>query len=155
MTLHQPVILDVRPILAAGREPLATILEAKQNLQPGQDLHLIAPFAPKPLYALFEADGFSVQQEMQQDGSWKIVFHRGNSTDEITELDLRFLEPPAPLQKSLEALAKLQREQLLVLHTRFKPVHLIEQMDEAAFDYDCEEKESNHWVTHLWRIGPL
>ncbi len=68
-------------------------------------------------------------------------------------LDLRFLEPPAPLQKALQAIAKLPRGETLVLHTRFRPVHLFENLEPEAFDYDSEEVGPNHWTTALWRVS--
>jgi hypothetical protein len=60
---------------------------------------------------------------------------------------------PAPLQKALEAVQSLGRDERLILHTRFRPVHFFERIDEATTDYDCEEVGPNHWVTTLWRIS--
>jgi len=57
------------------------------------------------------------------------------------------------LQKALEAVQSLGRDERLILHTRFRPVHFFERIDEATTDYDCEEVGPNHWVTTLWRIS--
>jgi len=157
MLKQEPYILDVRPLLAAGEEPFGAIMAAKVRIQPGQSLQLIAPFAPEPLYALFQADGYTVQAEEKGPAEWHIFFHprdasAAGSTDN-QELDLRLLEPPAPLQKALEAVRQLGRDQTVVLHTRFHPVHLFEQLEGQAFDYDSEEVGPNHWTTHIWRSG--
>lgn len=50
--------LDVRPILAAGEEPLETILSAAKEVPVGGSLTVIAPFEPQPLYRVLGARGF-------------------------------------------------------------------------------------------------
>jgi len=161
MTTKDFDVLDVRPILARGEEPFGAIMEAKGRLPRGRGLRVIAPFEPVPLYAMFEAEGYTPRARQIGGTEWWIDFHpagAGKDTSEAEaaapgtrELDLRHLEPPAPLQKGLEALGRLGRGETLVLHTRFRPVHLFEQIEEGAFDYDCEEVAGNHWATHVWR----
>jgi uncharacterized protein (DUF2249 family) len=51
--------LDVRPILAAGEEPLETILAAAREVPVGGALTVIAPFEPQPLYRVLGAQGFA------------------------------------------------------------------------------------------------
>lgn len=149
--------LDVRPLLANGREPFEAIMEAKAQLVPGQGFHLIAPFPPKPLCTIFEAEGYTVREEKVSEEEWHLFFEPSALTTELSgsvlDLDLRDLEPPLPLQKALEAAARLGRGHSLVIHTRFHPIHLFELLDPEAFDYDCEESATNHWTTHLWRIA--
>lgn len=69
--------LDVRPLFAAGRPPLAAILNAVSQLAPGQSLRLLAPFEPAPLYALLAERGFTAEAQQQADGTWAILFHPG------------------------------------------------------------------------------
>ncbi len=57
------VTLDVRPDLAAGREPFSRILEAARGIPPGGTLILLAPFEPVPLYAVLGRQGFTVSTE--------------------------------------------------------------------------------------------
>ncbi|MCD8482594.1 MAG: DUF2249 domain-containing protein [Verrucomicrobia bacterium] len=75
------------------------------------------------------------------------------SIEPRTELDLRQLEPPAPLYRALEALRCLQRNHLLLIHTRFKPVHLLEQLESMSFEFDTEELSEQHWLTSVWRAS--
>jgi len=149
--------LDVRPLVANGREPFQAIMEAKGHLLPGQGFHLIAPFPPKPLCTIFEAEGYTVREEKISEEEWHIFFDpsvvTAQSSGSVRDLDLRALEPPLPLQKALEAASQLGRDSSLVIHTRFHPIHLFELLDPEAFDYDCEETATNHWTTHLWRIA--
>lgn len=153
---HSPesVTLDVRPLLAQGIEPFNAIVEAKQRLQPGQILVLRAPFEPVPLYEIFRSEGYQVEAKQQGEHGWEVRFIPESTSDQAErEMDLRFLEPPAPLQKALEGVRSLGRDERLTLHTRFRPVHLFEQIDENTTDYDSEEVGPNHWVTTLWRIS--
>ena len=68
------VKLDVRPLLASGQEPFATIMQAVDQLGPGQSLTLIAPFKPVPLLSVMSRKGFSSRSERVPDGSWQVIF---------------------------------------------------------------------------------
>ncbi len=57
------VTLDVRPDLAAGKEPFSRILAAARKIPPGGALVLLAPFEPVPLYAVLGRQGFTVSAE--------------------------------------------------------------------------------------------
>jgi uncharacterized protein (DUF2249 family) len=74
MNTTPPLELDVRPLAAAKRPPLPAILAAVQQLQPGQDFRLIAPFEPAPLYDLLGQRGFSHVAREREDGAWEITF---------------------------------------------------------------------------------
>ena len=70
-----PFDLDVRPLFAAGRAPLIPILNAVNQLVPGQALRLIAPIQPVPLYDLLGQRGFSHEVHEREDGAWEILFN--------------------------------------------------------------------------------
>lgn len=157
------MVLDVRPMLAKGQEPFGAIMEARHRLLQGQNLLLIAPFEPRPLYEMLKAKGYSIRVQRVADGEWHIHVEAPVSlVEELSiqspsgvpkELDLRSLEPREVQQKGLEEIGRLGRGETLVLHTQFRPVHFFEQVDAKAFDYDCEEIETHLWTTHIWRIG--
>ena len=154
MSSKENLHLDVRPLLAQGVDPFESIIAAKEKLQPGQSLVLTAPFEPLPLFGVFERAGYAAQSTRHEDGTWEIRFSPSAGNTETTrELDLRELEPPAPLQKSMEAIAQLGRGETLVLHTRFRPVHLFEELSNGNFDWECVEAGHQHWTTHLWRVS--
>ena len=71
-----PLVLDIRPIFAAGGSPCGIIDETVASLSPGQPLVLFAPFEPIPLFTKLAAQGFDHRSEPQDDGSWKITFKR-------------------------------------------------------------------------------
>lgn len=146
----------MRPILARGEEPFQHIMKAKASLQAGQKLVLTAPFEPVPLFRIFQESGFNVESTPAGNGVWRIAFEPMDAASPTgrREMDLRELEPPEPLQRTLETLSELGREESLTIHTRFRPVHLLDQLDSLGFEGESEEVGKNHWTTHIWRLPP-
>ncbi len=75
--IHERVVdLDVRPALAAGKEPFDTIMATVAKLKPDEVLCLRAPFEPVPLYAVLGKRGF--EHHTRQDGpdDWSVWFRR-------------------------------------------------------------------------------
>lgn len=68
--------LDVRPLVAAGKPPLSTILDAVDTLEPNQALRLTTPFEPFPLYQILRQQGFRHEVQTDGAGTWTIVFRR-------------------------------------------------------------------------------
>jgi uncharacterized protein (DUF2249 family) len=68
--------LDVRPIITAGGSPMGLILEAAGRVAAGEQFRVIAPFEPKPLYAMLKRQGFSAEVEQADPGCWRIRFAR-------------------------------------------------------------------------------
>ena len=69
-------IVDVRPILSSGREPLSEILAAADSVAPGDRLVIIAPFEPAPLFAILRGMGFQHASEPEPGGGVRVVFTR-------------------------------------------------------------------------------
>lgn len=149
--------LDVRPLLNRGEEPFPAIMQAVAQLTDGESLCLIAPFEPKPLYQILETKGYEACPQQEENGLWKILFKPKNEGDaaadsDTREMDLRHLEPPGPMQTALEKLSALGRDETLIIHTRFRPIHLLLQIEDQGFEADTEEIGEDHWVTRLWRV---
>jgi uncharacterized protein (DUF2249 family) len=68
--------LDVRPLIAQGKEPFSKIMQLVADLGPGESLLLIAPFLPAPLIERLKADGFTAKPERAADGAWRTLFAR-------------------------------------------------------------------------------
>ena len=73
----EPLVVDVRPLIADGIEPRPQLFAAAQSLAPGQALVVIAPFLPSPLVERLKADGFSATVLRRGDGAWEVRFVRG------------------------------------------------------------------------------
>lgn len=148
-------VLDVRPILSRGEEPFPAIMEALDGVPPGKTLKLLVPFEPVPLYGVLAGKGFQVERE-ERDGVYEITCHRedGANSGSGSELDLRELTPPQPMEVALESALALGRDETLKVHTRFRPVFLLQRLEEEGFEAESEELGPNHWLTHFWRDLP-
>jgi hypothetical protein len=130
--------LDVRPILAAGQDPLDTIQTALEGLSPGSVLHILTPFRPQPLETFLASAGHTVDITAVGD-DFSVAVVVGGGCDIV---DLRELEPPGPLEAVLTAtvhggpfVARLPRiPRLLIpqLEQRGAEWRLIKLEDETA-----------------------
>ncbi len=66
------MVIDVRPILAAGREPIADVLAAAESMPRGGGLVILAPFNPAPLRALLHERGFATYGRRLVERRWNI-----------------------------------------------------------------------------------
>jgi hypothetical protein len=114
------VELDVRPDLRAGEEPFSKIMAARKSLPDGCVLRLRAIFEPVPLYAVFRKQGFHHWTERLAADDWCVWFYRptapapGTTPEEpevtaepaegVVVLDVRGMEPPEPMLRTLKAL---------------------------------------------------
>lgn len=153
------VDLDVRDELRAGREPFGQIMEAVRALPADSVLRLRATFEPAPLYAVLAKRGFAHATERLADDDWRVWFHRdgdgaprvstsfataderdANAANDTIVLDVRGLEPPEPMVRTLEALATMPRGTTLVQLNVRVPQYLLPKLAERGFTYDVREQ---------------
>ncbi|WP_248515125.1 DUF2249 domain-containing protein [Salinarchaeum laminariae] len=65
-------------------------------------------------------------------------------------LDARELPPPEPLRSSLERLAELDAETVLVQRNDRAPQHLYPKLDDRGYEYETVEHDEEV-VTVVWR----
>lgn len=75
MTAHT-FRLDVRPILAGGRDPFSEVMEVARKVPPNGTLVLVAPFDPVPLRDVLGTSGFTSSAMPRAPGEWEITFRR-------------------------------------------------------------------------------
>jgi uncharacterized protein (DUF2249 family) len=162
--------LDVREDIRAGREPFSKIIAAVANLAAQENLLLIAPFEPAPLFQVLAKQGFAHESKQTPAGDWQVLFSRnaeasvsppvarttggdhGCVTTEptkIIDLDARGLEPPQPLVTILEAIATLQPGETLRAHTDRRPMHLYAQLESRGFAGETTEQADGSFITHI------
>lgn len=151
------------------------VMQTVERLKDGEQLLLIAPFEPAPLYAVLAQQGFSHQSKPTAAGDWEVLFTRGPSGSaepnvtaasskqrpgskprscggpSVLEVDARGLEPPQPLVKILEALAALPEGDRLHALTDRRPMHLYAQLEARGFVGESEERQDGSFVTHVCR----
>jgi uncharacterized protein (DUF2249 family) len=162
LTPEQVIILDVRPVLASGQDPLRIILEKIKTLESNQVLKIQNSFEPTPLMHLLEKQGFEsyahevdanlvetyfyrkagIQQweaprinDVTQ--NWDEVFVK--LKDKLQVIDVRELEMPLPMLTILETLDKLPAENALFVYHKRIPVFLLPELTQRQFDYRIKE----------------
>lgn len=165
--------LDVREDIRNGREPFSKIMTAVAALKPDEQLRLIAPFEPVPLYAVLGKQGFQHRSQFIAGGDWEILFTRQPGAvptemlpsappscpqnrsvlapAEAVDIDARGLEPPQPLVKILEALTSLPANATLHARTDRRPMHLYAQLEERGFSGESVEQPDGSFITHIRR----
>lgn len=145
---------DVREELRAGVEPFRRILDAARELPAGSVLRVRAIFEPAPLYAVLARHGLAHATERLADDDWRVWFYRDDAVvpradatapaDATTAgtrvLDVRGLEPPEPMIRTLEALAEMPRGDTLVQINVRVPQYLLPKLGERGFVYDIREQ---------------
>ena len=158
--------VDVREDIRNGREPFRKIMSAVAQLRPGEQLLVIAPFEPVPLFHVMATRGFQHRAQQIQTGHWEVLFSPcrkaiSSNGSEValvapiesaaTELDARGLEPPQPMVKILESLASLPENATLHARTDRRPMHLYAQLKTRGFSGTTEEQNDGSFVTHICR----
>ncbi len=155
------VILDVRPVIDSGEDPLRIIMAEVKNLRTGQILKLVNTFEPLPLIKILEKQGFEIYKECINENLVNTYFHKIESKnlaetnaqnkkegweemfqlfkEKMEAVDVRLLEMPLPMHTILEALQKLPTDKALyVIHKRI-PVFLLPELADQGFDYRIKE----------------
>lgn len=149
--------LDVRDDLRVGREPFSRIMAATRALPEGHALRLRAVFEPVPLYSVMARQGFSRWTEELAPDDWRVWFHRapaapeaappdlrpersGEEGEGVVLLDVRGMEPPEPMVRTLAALEALPPGAMLLQINERIPHFLLPRLEELGFTYLVRER---------------
>jgi uncharacterized protein (DUF2249 family) len=149
--------LDVRPVLKAGGEPFAAIMETIGKLAPGQGLRLLATFKPTPLFAVLGSKGYAHEEKELGGGDWQVLFRPTGEAPTgasplpaaapadasawpapVREMDNRDLDPPEPMVKILAATEAMQQGEVLAALLGREPIFLFPELAKRG---------------HAWRGG--
>ncbi len=159
---EQVVELDVRPVIASGKDPLNIITEKVKSIKIGQVLKIINSFKPVPLMLLLEKQGFGVYADVINDNLVETYFYKQTITnnnsleeninatkgweetiqkfhDKLQTIDVRLLEMPLPMLAILEALENLPEDKALFVYHKRIPVYLLPELAERKFDYRIKQ----------------
>ena len=168
---NKTITVDVRDDIRSGREPFSKIMNATAALQADEQLLVIAPFEPVPLFGALEKKGFAHNGKATAAGDWEVLFTRrpdpqplkaapadapiksrdAAASVQVVVVDARELEPPQPLVKILETLAALPAGAELRACTDRRPMHLYAQLTERGFAAVTEEQTDGSYITHIRR----
>lgn len=160
---EQIVALDVRPVIASGKDPLQVILGKIKTLEANQALKIINTFEPTPLMSLLQKQGFESYADVIHDDLVETYFYKKTATGEQTQelnydsssknwdqivtrfkdmvqpIDVRSLEMPLPMLTILDALDKLPADTALYVYHKRIPVFLLPELAQRKFDYRIKE----------------
>ena len=157
--------IDVRPIIAAGADPLKNIMAFVKSLKPDEAMHLINSFEPIPLYSVLQKKGYDHWTE-KLDNVFNVYFYKTNNVSnnvdapslsspfnpdkiseesEIIEIDVRELEPPEPMLRVLETLSEMDDNTILVVHHHRDPLMLYEKLEERGFQAATHKIQENYY----------
>jgi uncharacterized protein (DUF2249 family) len=162
------VTLDVREDIRQGREPFGRIMQTVSKLKADEDLLLIAPFEPVPLFQVLSQYGFSHTATPLSSGDWQVLFERMEPTTlqaettvcssepacgcvQVIEVDARGLDPPEPMVTILEALESLPSHARLRARTDRRPIHLYSHLEERGFVGESQEQTDGTFITDIRR----
>ncbi|MGE5545777.1 MAG: DUF2249 domain-containing protein [Solirubrobacterales bacterium] len=146
-------VFDVRPLLAAGDDPLGAVLERAQAVEFGGFLVVDAPFNPSPLRRVLAAQGFSSYGRKLGQGHWRIFFHMNGCADwerdaevdvgpegamtwsetDGIHIDVRKLPPPLPMLAILRTLESVAAPQPVIVHHERVPQLLFPELAERGW----------------------
>jgi uncharacterized protein (DUF2249 family) len=165
------VELDVREDLRSGREPFSRIMSAVAALGASDVLLLRTIFEPAPLFSVLAKRGFASESRANGPDDWSSWFWRpdgqasepsddkvapapGQATaqDEATiVLDVRGLEPPEPLMRTLAALETLPDGYVLQHVNTRVPQLLFPLLAERGFACEVDESLAHVVTVRIWR----
>ncbi|MEO6209663.1 MAG: DUF2249 domain-containing protein [Gemmatimonadaceae bacterium] len=171
-TRQLAVELDVRDDLRNGREPFSRIMAAVALLRPSNVLLLRTTFEPVPLFAVLAKRGFEHHAEQRGAEDWLVWFRQSGSPEPVTEvsarptpesrdsgseagladvvLDVRGLEPPEPMVRTLEALEVLPQTRTL-LHVNVRvPQLLLPILRERGFGFEIDDTRVGEVHVRIW-----
>lgn len=171
-----PYELDVRPILRAGGEPFAAIMDAVNELKPGQPLRLLATFQPVPLFRVLAKKGFDYAAQELPGGDWEVLFTPGAAAQSDSEesktapkaaggaaasawpaplrhLDNRDLSPPEPMVRTLAAVEEMKPGEVLCALMCQEPVFLLPELASRGHEWQGAFEPDGSTYKVLIRVG--
>jgi uncharacterized protein (DUF2249 family) len=163
------VEVDVREDLRAGREPFSRIMAAVAELPENAVLHLRAIFEPAPLFRVLGTRGFHHESKEWAPEDWSVWFWRDSASapavqpvdavapetdatpaapDEVW-VDVRGLEPPEPMVRTLAALETLERGHTLVQLNVRAPMFLLPILSERGFTFTIDDASTDRVLVRI------
>ena len=170
------VELDVRPILAADKDPLKLIMIKANELEADQHLKIINTFEPLPLINLLGSRGFGSYTEVIKPDLIHTYFFKKEETPapvstpstysdpgydfdsllkkyegKLQVIDVTKLEMPKPMVTILEKLDELKEGEALYVDHKKVPVYLLPHLREKGFEYLIREESSSDVVLLIYK----
>jgi len=142
------VVFDARSAELGPAEVLDAVVERLETLSPGGALKLEVGFEPAALVASLTERGLAAEACECSRGVWSLEVRPPGSPEVV---DLRDLEAPEPLERMLEAAARLAPgDSLLARLPRF-PRLLLPQLARRGLPWEIYEERDRSALVHVRR----
>lgn len=155
--MSEDVIVDVRPLLERGEDPLRRVVSHAAGVGTKDRLILVAPFNPLPLRRVLAQMGFSSRAEKVCEREWQVSLVRdgrgeveGPPTPEDcaglpdpgapvhraadgVHIDLRDLTPPLPMLAILRLCAAMPAGEAVIAQLDRDPIYLYPELAEIGW----------------------
>jgi TusA-related sulfurtransferase len=164
------VELDVREDLRSGREPFSKIMLAVAQLRADEVLRLRTIFEPAPLFGVLAKRGFAHESTAHAADDWSAWFWRSDARNDAAAardvavdaasvagddttlvLDVRGLQPPEPLMRTLAALETLPEGHVLVQINSRVPQLLFPMLAEQGYACEVDDSRAEEVLVRIWR----
>jgi uncharacterized protein (DUF2249 family) len=174
--------LDVRDDLRNGREPFSRIMAARAAVPENGVLRLRTTFEPVPLYRVMAGQGFDHWTEQLAGDDWCVWFYHAKDAaatprpateaappsdavidqmhrtpteadEPVTILDVRGMDPPEPMVRTLAALDQLREDETLLQINDRVPQHLLPKLNALGFDFEIREQSGGPVRVYIRRSG--
>lgn len=146
--------IDVRPLIAARRDPFLAVIAEVARVPPGGGLIIEAPFDPQPLRRVLAGRGFATHARTEAPGHVRVWCRRAgdgaaepsatatagrNAAGRIWEegdrvhVDVRGLPPPQPMTAILRLIDHGPHRGAIVVHHEREPVYLLPELAERGW----------------------
>ena len=75
------------------------------------------------------------------------------SASQVIEVDARFLQPPEPFERTIEALDRLQPGGELRLLIHREPHPLYQMLRQSGYDYRAEQSDEGFWSIRIRQVA--
>ncbi|MCC7519702.1 MAG: DUF2249 domain-containing protein [Verrucomicrobiae bacterium] len=161
-------VLDIRPWVRKGQSPCGPVNKALAALAPSQELVLLAPFEPRPLYAVMRNAGYGFESQRLSDGGWRIRFFPIQTSlkkparcaseclplarrEKLVSLDARRLSAADEVAAAFQAIRKLSKGERLAIRSARKPTRWLHRLPRKDLFFDCTEQTDRSFVTVIWK----
>lgn len=142
--------IDVRPWLAAGRDPFAAVMAMAEKATEAGGLVIDAPFDPRPLRLVLERRGFVTFARHLAARHWRICCCRRAAAEATASpasgatvwrdadgvhIDVRGLPAPAPMAAILQLIDGGEHDGVIVVHHYREPTFLFPELAERDWDH--------------------
>lgn len=166
--------IDVRPLIAARRDPFLAVIAEVARIPPGGGLIIEAPFDPQPLRRVLAGRGFATHARTEAPGHVRVWCQRAGEgaaapaataaagrdpsgriweEGDRVHIDVRGLPAPQPMTAILRLIDHGPHHGEIVVHHEREPVYLLPELAERGWTIENLSGEAAAMLFLLRREG--